>query len=116
MDVIKEQAFIGLNKYFNTLKYTGYISSTETLKILLLLFIDELSTKEIGIYLTNEDYKVINNLLYSLFGSSCIIPYPKLNTVHSGVSNNIYSVNPFHITQREYIKSTQEELLRLVNI
>lgn len=116
MDVIKEQAFIGLNKYFNTLKYTGYISSKETLKLLLLLFIDELSTKEIGIYLTDKDYKVVNNLLYSLFGSSCLIPYPKLNSLHSGVSSTIYSVNPFHITERKDVKSTQEELLRLVNI
>lgn len=65
-----------LYRYFNTLSKLGYVSYSEVDKLIVLLFIYDLLEDNCSNFLTEEDRKIINNALYCLYGSTCLIPYP----------------------------------------
>lgn len=65
-----------LCNYFNHLCNTGYIKYSEVEKLLLLSAIHRLVDCDFRGYLNREDYNSINNALYNLYGTSCLVPYP----------------------------------------
>lgn len=65
-----------LKDYFRTLSLTGYKSYDIVNKILILSFIEELTNTELRHFLTDNDYKLMTDLLYQLFGSTCEISFP----------------------------------------
>lgn len=65
-----------LKDYFRTLSLTGYKSYDVVNKILILSFIEELTNTELRHFLTDNDYKLMTDLLYQLFGSTCEISFP----------------------------------------
>ena len=65
-----------LKDYFKTLSLTGYKSYDVVNKILILSFIEELTNTELRHFLTDNDYKLMTDLLYQLFGSTCEISFP----------------------------------------
>lgn len=69
--------FESLSKYFKTLSTFGYISYNDVYKLLYLVFIQKY-THHFKEYITEEDYKDINKVLYCLYGSSCFISLPNL--------------------------------------
>lgn len=79
MEKILNEAF---SRYFNALSKLGYTSYSEVDKLLVLIFIYDLLESDCNSFITEEEYKTINNALYCLYGSSCLIPYPeyKANT------------------------------------
>lgn len=66
-----------LERYFNALSKLGYKSYSEVDKLLVLIFIQELLDSECKTFITEDDYRAINQALYCLYGSSCLIPYPE---------------------------------------
>lgn len=68
-----------LETYFNILKYTGYRNYTDVYKIVVLQFIQELRDNELRYYITDNDKKAMQDLLYQLFGSTCEISFPQNN-------------------------------------
>ena len=74
MDKVINEAF---TRYFNTLSKFGYIKYSESYKVLVLTFIYELLESNCKSFITEDDYKVIDNALYCLYGSTCLIPYPE---------------------------------------
>lgn len=68
-----------LNKYFDTLSVTGYIKDPTVFKILVLQYIQEITTNEFRYFITNKDIKLMQDLLYQLFGSTCEISFPTNN-------------------------------------
>lgn len=69
--------FESLSKYFKTLSTFGYISYNDVYKLLYLVFIQKY-THHFKEYITEEDYKDINKVLYCLYESSCLISLPNL--------------------------------------
>ena len=66
-----------LKDYFKTLSLTGYKSYDVVSKILVVSFIEELTNTELRYFLTENDYKLMTDLLYQLFGSTCEVSFPE---------------------------------------
>ena len=62
-------------RYFTTLENFGYKNYKEVKKLLFYTFIQEL-VNTTSIVIPEEDYKHLENALYCLYGTSCLIPYP----------------------------------------
>ena len=65
-----------LDKYFTSLANYGYRNDTDLFKILFYIFIQELVSTP-SVVISEEDYRHIENALYCIYGTSCLIPYPK---------------------------------------
>ena len=72
---VTEQASDILENYFNILSQTGYYNYNSVYKILVFLFIDDLLNTEMNIYITEEDYNLIADILECLYSFECLIPY-----------------------------------------
>lgn len=66
-----------INNYFNNLKNVGYRKQSDVNKLFLYTTIQELLDNDFRGYITEDDYKSINNALYCLYGSNCLIPFPE---------------------------------------
>lgn len=74
---MEELVNTSLERYFNALSKLGYKSYSEVDKLLVFIFIQELLDSECESFITEDDYKAINQALCCLYGSSCLIPYPE---------------------------------------
>lgn len=74
---ITRQALHSVDNYFSALSQFGYKKQSDIDKLLILLFIEEILTGEMRFFVTEEDYRSIDNALNCLYGSSCLIPYPQ---------------------------------------
>lgn len=79
MSNITNLTYDSLNEYFNKLKHTGYLNISDTNKLLILTFIEELLFNNLSYFIDNEDYSIIINALNKLYGSNCIIGLPDYN-------------------------------------
>lgn len=76
VDVLDNLVYETINKYFKNLSYTGYKDYDSVNNILVLNFIHEITQSDLRYFLTAEDTKVMENVLYQLFGSTCEISFP----------------------------------------
>ena len=74
---LSDYTFEVFNNYFNVLKNIGYKKNSDSNKLLILGFIEDLLTGPYRIYITDEDYKYIEAALNCLFGSSRLISFPR---------------------------------------
>lgn len=83
---ISRQAADSVSSYFKALTYFGYKKQTDVDKLLIFNFIEELLTGSMKCFITEDDYRYIEQALNCLYGSSCLIPYPEYttNTISSG--------------------------------
>ena len=87
VDVMDEIIYNALSTYYDTLGKTGYLSSKESQKLLLLTFYRDFVFHDYRGLLSKEDYHEIEKALDCLWGSSCLIPYPdylKMGKLHLG--------------------------------
>lgn len=70
------QVYNAINKYFGHLANTGYMSQDNVNKLLLFDIIYNLLDNDFRALVSEEDYQIINNVLYCLYGSTCLIPFP----------------------------------------
>lgn len=76
VDAMDELMYDTLIRYFKTLAHTGYKSYDVVFKILVMDFIYEITHTELRYYITNEDIKLMRDLLYQFFGSTCEVSLP----------------------------------------
>ncbi len=62
-------------RYFMSLANYGFRSERDVKKLLMYVYIQEL-VNTTSIVIPEEDYKHLENALYCLYGSTCLIPYP----------------------------------------
>lgn len=62
-------------RYFTHLFNYGYKSEEDVVKLLFYTFITEL-VNDRCLTIPEEDYRSLENVLYCLYGTSCLIPYP----------------------------------------
>lgn len=113
MDRLDNMAYIGVSNYFQALSVLGYKGHKEVNKLLILLFIEDLLRSSFSLYINEEDYRTITNVLYCLFGSTCLIPYPEF-AVNTTLVQALNDVTP-RITENDILRFSEDELLRLVN-
>lgn len=76
VDAMDELMYDTLIRYFKTLAHTGYKSYDVVFKMLVMDFIYEITHTELRYYITNEDIKLMRDLLYQFFGSTCEVSLP----------------------------------------
>ncbi len=113
MGRLNNLAYISTNNYFQSLSTLGYKGYNEVNKLLVLLFIEDLLNGPFDLYIDEDDYKVITNILYCLFGSTCLIPYPEF-AVNTSLVQTLNADTP-RISEDNIIRFSEDELLRLVN-
>lgn len=113
MDRLDNMAYTGVSNYFQALSTFGYKGYKEVNKLLVLMFIEDLLRSSFSLYVNEEDYKTITNVLYCLFGSTCLIPYPEF-TVNTSLVQTLNDATP-RITENGILRFSEDELLRLVN-
>lgn len=93
---ILDDVFNAFTSYFNALSKFGYKKSSDVNKLLIYDFIQEILTGEMRYYITEEDYRKIEQALYCLYGSGCLIPYPKYisDTTLFGVEESLDRIIP----------------------
>ena len=84
-----EILYNSLLKYFNTLSSVGYVSYKDVDKLLLLTIIQEFIYNDFRGFISEDDYREIEEFLYKIFGTSCLIPYPNYC--------NDYTMNKLHL-------------------
>ena len=76
VDAMVEQVYDSLNKYFTHLENVGYMSQPNVDKLLVLALVQEFIDNDFRGYLNKEDYSIIGQALYCIYGTTCLIPYP----------------------------------------
>lgn len=74
MDNLSNVLERALATYFNVLSSTGYVCYNDVNKLLLLSLIEELTSGPMSAFIDDKDYNSMNNALYCIFGTSCLIP------------------------------------------
>jgi len=62
-------------RYFTSLANYGFKNEMDVKKLLFYVFIQEL-VNTTSIVISETDYKSLENALYSLYGTTCLMPYP----------------------------------------
>lgn len=109
MDRFNNMVYIGICNYFQTLSTFGYKSYGEVNKLITLLFIEDLLRSSFS----EDDYRTITRVLYCLFGSTCLIPYPEFCTNTSLVQDINLGIH--RITEDSIVRFSEDEIVRLAN-
>lgn len=113
MDKLTELGFTGLKNYFHSLSVFGYKSYKEVEKLLVLLFIEELLNGNLSSYITDDDYRTLTKVLYNLFGTSCLIPYPEFKCKVS--FNQSLNILP-RTSENDILRYSEDGIFRLANM
>lgn len=73
---MNEIVYKSLCDYYNVLEKLGYLPYANVFKLLVLIFYRDFVYNDYRGLLSREDYKTIEQALYCIFGSTCLIPYP----------------------------------------
>ena len=87
VDVMDEIVYEALNKYYHVLELKGYMNISHGLKLLVLSFFKDYIYQDYRGLISKEDYRLIENALECIYGTSCLIPYPdylKMGKLHIG--------------------------------
>ena len=82
-------------------------------KLLVCCFLQELLTNDMKDFLTEKDYRLIEDAYSCLYGSSCLLPYPHSANAGQLFYNNIDSnILGVRITEESGLRSTEDETIR----
>ena len=87
MDVMVNYVYTALDNYFHLLSQKGYCKQEDVNKLLLLIFYYNLLYEDYRGYINSEDYSLVDKALNCLYGTSCLMPYPKylkMGEIHLG--------------------------------
>ena len=107
-----EQASNVLEEYFNILSQTGYYNYNSVYKILVFLFIDDILNTEMNTFITEEDYKLMTDILICLYDSECLIPYPEFKELTTTLSSILGSSSIYRITEDSNTRITEDSFFR----
>ena len=110
MEILNDVAK-SMDIYFNTLAQLGYKKQSDVDRLLVYSFFEELLTGEMRYFITESDYKLIEQALSCLYGSSCLVLYPEYINDDNLFGHLVDSLNP-RITQDGNIRCTEDYILR----
>lgn len=114
MEDLNDITLQALNRYFKVLESVGYMSDSDTNKLILLQFLQEF-LYEYREYITESDYTKIETVLQCLAGSSCLVPYKQYKMINLPSETYIYTT-PVRLTEDVILRSLESDgILRLVN-
>ena len=121
---IPEQLMQTIDNYYNILEQTGYYNYSSVCKILVLSFIDDLLNTEFNSFISEDDYKLIADILNCFNSSDCLIPYSEFieynNTVKGSVdeeeSSPVLSSYSNRITEDYNLRIAQDSSFRIIEV
>lgn len=87
-----EILYNALSGYYHALELRGYMPKTHSDKLLVLAFYRDFMFHDYRAVLSKSDYRLIEEALDCLYGTSCLIPYPdylKMGKLHLGEMTEI---------------------------
>ena len=112
---INELTLISIKNYYKVLKSKGSLDYNQVYQLLLLSFIDDLFQDDFSWYITEEDYALLTNIITRISKCSCIVPYIK-TAIHVEPIKNYLEDIPIRISEKDIIKLTEADILRLTNL
>lgn len=112
MDILNQVAD-SMSYYFNALKQFGYKKQEDVNKLLAFIYIEEMLTGDMRNFIKEDDFRVIEQALSCLYGSTCLIPYPKqpnTDTLFGHLTNG--SLIEPRITEDSNIRFTEDNRVR----
>lgn len=103
MKEIKEVFLTGVDRYFTHLSNFGTINNTNKNAVIITLFIGQILNGPLASFVSEKDYRIMDNLLHCLYLKSCLITYNKFCESKSLLKDMDTEKNP---------KLTQERLFR----
>lgn len=121
---IPEQLMQTIDNYYNILEQTGYYNYSSVCKILVLSFIDDLLNTEFNSFISEDDYKLIADILNCFTSSDCLIPYSEFteytNATNSSIDKNdnpsILASYSNRITEDYNLRITQDSSFRIIEV
>lgn len=98
MENLSQITYDSINKYFEKLKYSGYLNTADTHKLLILSFIEEILYDKFSYFIDEKDYNTIMNTLIKLYGSSTIIGMPSYDN-YSHLIHDVNIIGDFRIQE-----------------
>lgn len=87
---LTESLYKSLKRYRNTLEKVGYISYEEAKKALIVSYIDDLFSQEWALYITEEDERILNNVIMCIIRQSCLFNDADINY---NINTPLYNIN-----------------------
>lgn len=78
INTIREELWDGLSLYFETLKYTGYVTYEDVDLLLTMTFLEEMISGCLSKHLQDKDYQTIDKVISCLYGRSCLLKFPNI--------------------------------------
>ena len=113
MDNITDLLLKSINRYYHTLSVLGYKNYCDVYKLIAFLFIEELLTGELSIFINEDDYRAITRFLYCLYGSNCMIDFPSYNNRDSLIHPTITHFIP-RVSETQIIRVSENEFIRKI--
>ena len=121
---IPEQLMQTIDNYYNILEQTGYYNYSSVCKILVLSFIDDLLNTEFNSFISEDDYKLIADILNCFTSSDCLIPYSEFteytNTTNSSIDKNdnpsVLVSYSNRITEDYNLRIAQDSSFRIIEV
>jgi hypothetical protein len=105
--------YSSLQHYFGTLELTGNYDKKGTLSLLIYCFIHgAILNGPFEEFLEDQDIVILNKLLRCLSKNNCLIQLP-ISRERIGKPNRYYISGNYRETETDYLRSSQEEQLRL---
>lgn len=119
-----EFIYNALSSYYNVLEKLGYMSYADMQKLLVLTFYKDFTEEDFRGSISCDDYRLIEQALNCLYGSSCLIPYPiykKMGKLHLGEATELATrieriENTKVIKEKEHIQNIPDIGLSISNI
>lgn len=121
---IPEQLMQTIDNYYNILEQTGYYNYSSVCKILVLSFIDDLLNTEFNSFISEDDYKLIADILNCFTSFDCLIPYSEFteytNATNSPTDKNdnpsVLASYSNRITEDYNLRIAQDSSFRIIEV
>lgn len=115
--VIGEYSSEALERYFKHLENTGYEKDRNVMRLIALSFVESLLNSEMNAFISEENYKLISDFLYCMFGSSCLLPYPAFIEeipVLGTIIPDMYGITEVRLTEDDLVRFLEKGNVRLM--
>lgn len=101
-----------INKYFDALSKVGYLKEDDMYYLLILSFIQDITSYNFSELVDEDSYKVIIDAIYTLSCKSCLFSVPYLPTFDDLFRKNVIK-KQLRITQGENLRHTENSINRV---
>lgn len=101
------QSFV---RYFTSLSKLGKRDYNDVYKLLLYDAVVSILEGKMSIFVTEDDYNAMQEVLYCLYGSTCLIPYPEYITEDVRAELTVLRItehDDFRLTENDELRRTE---------